>query len=80
YKNLLTVLSLGESDAQLSKLLKMKEFGVKKSREQAERLGAKTLEKNVDYIYSRIADLKCGRLTPQSALLLVQNSIFFGLG
>ena len=64
YKNLLTVLSSGESDAQLSKLLKMKEFGVKKSREQAERLGAKTLEKNVDYIYSRIADLKCGRLYP----------------
>lgn len=80
YKNLLTVLSSGESDAQLSKLLKMKEFGVKKSREQAERLGAKTLEKNVDYIYSRIADLKCGRLTPQSALLLVQNLIFFELG
>lgn len=80
YKNLLTVLSSGGSDAELSKLLKMKEFGVKKSREQAERIGLETLEKNVDYIYSRIADLKCGRLTPQSALLLVQNSIFFGLG
>lgn len=80
YKNLLTVLSSRESDAELSKLLKMKEYGVKKSREQAESIGKENLEVNVNYIYSRISDLKCGRLTPQSALNLVQNSIFFGLG
>ncbi len=80
FKNLLTILSSGESDAELSKLLKMKEYGVKKSREQAERIGLKRLEKWVEYIYSCISDMKCGRLTPQSAVLTVQNAIFFDVG
>ena len=80
FKNLLTIISSGESNAELSKILKMKEFAVKKSREQAERIGQKRLEEWVGYIYSAISDMKCGRLTPQSALQMVQNAIFFGIG
>ncbi|MDE7168345.1 MAG: DNA polymerase III subunit delta [Clostridia bacterium] len=80
FKNLLTVISSGESNAELSKLLKMKEFAVKKSREQAERIGQTRLEEWVGYIYSAISDMKCGRLTPQSALQTVENAIFFGIG
>lgn len=80
FKNLLTVISSGESNAELSKLLKMKEFAVKKSREQAERIGQPRLEEWVGYVYSAISDMKCGRLTPQSALQTVQNAIFFSFG
>ena len=80
FKNLLTVISSGENNAELSKLLKMKEFAVKKSREQAERIGQARLEEWVGYIYSAISDMKCGRLTPQSALQTVENAIFFGIG
>lgn len=80
FKNLLTILSSRESDSELSKLLKMKEYGVKKSREQAERIGQNRLEVWVDYIYSRIADMKCGKITPQSAVQTVQNAIFFDVG
>ncbi len=80
FRNLLTIISSGESDAELSKLLKMKEYGVKKSREQAERIGQKQLIKWVGYIYSAISDMKCGRITPQSAVQAVQNAIFFDVG
>ena len=80
FKNLLTVISSGENNAELSKILKMKEFAVKKSREQAERIGQARLEEWVGYIYSAISDMKCGRLTPQSALQTVENAIFFGIG
>lgn len=80
FKNLLTVIASNDTDANLSKLLKMKEYGVKKSREQAERIGQSRLEEWVDYVYRAISDMKCGRLTPQSALQNVQNAIFFGVG
>lgn len=80
FKNLLTILSSGESDAALAKLLKMKEYGVKKSREQAESIGQAKLEKWVTYFYSCISGVKCGLVTPQSALQTAQNSIFFAVG
>lgn len=80
FKNLLTVIASNDTDANLSKLLKMKEYGVKKSREQAGRIGQSRLEEWVDYVYRAISDMKCGRLTPQSALQNVQNAIFFGVG
>lgn len=80
FKNLLTILSSRDSDVELAKLLKMKEYGVKKSREQAERIGSSRLEKLVNYVYLRISDVKCGKITPQSALQTVQNSIFFDVG
>lgn len=80
FKTLFTVLTSKDGDAELAKTLKMKEYGVKKSREQAERMGKKRLEGLINYVYSRISDVKCGRLTPQNALNLAQNSIFFGLG
>lgn len=80
FKNLLTVVASGDSDANLSKQLKMKEYGVKKSREQAERIGQSRLEELVEYVYRAISDMKCGQLTPQSAMQTVQNAIFFGIG
>lgn len=77
FKNLLTVISSGLGDKELASLLKMKEYGVKKSREQADSLGQEKLEKYVKEIYASVSDLKCGNITPQSALQRVNEKIFF---
>lgn len=77
FKNLLTVLSSKESDAALAQILKMKEYGVKKSREQARAIGAAALKNYVSAVYSAISDIKSGLCTPQSALQKINNQIFF---
>lgn len=77
FKNLLTVIASGAGDAQLSSLLKMKEYGVKKSREQARAIGEDKLKIYVSAIYAAISDVKSGIITPQSALGNVNNKIFF---
>ncbi len=78
-KNLLTVYASDLSVPQLAAQLKMKEFVVKKSREQAAAIGQKRIEELITYIYGSIAQIKGGQLTPQSALQSVQNAIFFGI-
>ncbi len=78
FKNLLAIALSNESDAALASLLKMKEYGVKKSREQARAIGEERLSALVKCTYSALSDIKCGRCTPQSALQNVNNKIFFG--
>ena len=78
FKNLLTVSSSNDSDAELATQLKMKEYGVKKSREQAYSIGEEKLKFFVKYIYGCISDIKCGKTTPENALQKAQNAIFFG--
>jgi len=80
FKTLLTIILSDESDRQLSELLKMKEYGVKKNREAGESLGEKRLVATVEYIYGRISGVKRGLVTPQNALSLVENYIFFDGG
>jgi len=77
FKNLLTVISSNDSDAELSKLLKMKEYGVKKSREQARAVGEEKLKKYVSVIYDAVSGIKCGLVTPKNALQKVNNILFF---
>ena len=77
FKNLLTIVSSECSDKQLSELLKMKEYGIKKSREQARAIGEEKLKSIVSDIYLALSEIKCGNLTPNSALQTVNNKIFF---
>lgn len=77
FKNLLTISGSDKSDKQLADILKMKEYGVKKSREQAFAIGQAKLKFITGSIYSAIADIKCGNLTPDSALIAVNGKIFF---
>ena len=77
FKNLLIIVTSADSDSKLSELLKMKEYGVKKSREQAKAIGEEKLKDLVSDIYSALAEIKCGNLTPNSALQAVNNKIFF---
>ena len=58
-------------------LLKMKEYGVKKSREQARLLGKDKIERTVQYVYRTLADVKCGNLVGATAFNLVISHLFF---
>lgn len=78
FRNLYSIISSKDSDEELAKLLKMKEYGVKKSREQARAIGKARLEGLITCIYSAISDVKSGRITPQGALSNCKNLIFFG--
>ena len=78
FKNLLTILTSDESEQEIAKLLKMKEYGVKKRREQASQIGGKRLESYIKCVYSALSDIKSGLITPQSALQKVNSRIFFG--
>jgi DNA polymerase III delta subunit len=77
FKNLLTITESNMSDKQLADALKMKEYGVKKSREQADAIGKKRLLDFVQTIYSLIADIKSGKLTPVGALSIATQKVFF---
>ncbi len=67
FKNLLIMLSSSESDAAVATKLKMKEYGVKKSREQATALGREKLERLTRVLYDVSADMRSGKLTPEGA-------------
>lgn len=77
FKNLLTILTSRDSVSALAELLKMKEFAVKKNREQAAAIGERKLAHMTAYLYARISDVKCGRLTPRNALQTAESCIIF---
>lgn len=76
-RNIVTAASSDKSDAELSKILGMKEYGVKRSREQAKSLGVARAQRLCSLIYSAISGVKCGELTQDSAFRLVCSQIFF---
>lgn len=78
FRNLLSAAVSRLTDAQYAKENDMKEFAVKKNREQAHMIGVENLKSYVNLFYSSIADVKNGFITPQSALLKCETSIFFG--
>ena len=57
--------------------LKMKEYGVKRSREQALNIGEEKLKSLVETVYSVQSDIKFVKLSPENALQTVNNAIFF---
>lgn len=77
FKNLLSILSSSMSDGELATLLKMKEYGVKKSREQAQTIGSGRLVSYVTSLYSLSADIKCGNLTPEGAFSSALCKVLF---
>lgn len=77
FKNLLTCTTSDMSESELSELLKIKEFAVKKNRGYAAALGLERLKELTGCVYSRIAEVKSGKTTPQNALSCVKNSVFF---
>lgn len=77
FRTLLSAVSSNLSDGQYAKENSMKEFAVKKNREQAYMIGVNNLQNYVNLIYRCIADVKTGLLTPVAALQTCENTLFF---
>lgn len=78
FRNLYAAVTSHESDEALAKTLKMKEYGAKKTREQARAFGEERLADLVTAVYSALSDVKSGAISPQGALAVCKNRIFFG--
>lgn len=65
------------SDKEAAATLGLKEYAVKKRREQAAKFPAGLLFGFYSGIFQAISDIKCGKLTPSSALKRVTAELFF---
>ncbi len=77
FRNLYTISCSNESDQSLAETLKMKEYGVKKSRGQATAIGRAALKSHITALYRCASDFKSGLLSPEAALSMALNEIFF---
>jgi len=77
YKNLYDSLCLTCSDAEAAKKLGAKEYAVKKNRQTARAMGKEKIKRYIDLFYSAAADIKSGKMSPDSAFKLITAKIFF---
>ncbi len=77
FKGLYEVSLSRGSDREIAAALGMKEYGVRKQREQAAKFeGGKLLEVYGE-VYGAISKIKCGELTPAAAMKAVTAKLFF---
>lgn len=77
YKNLYDCFVSEKSDAETAKLMGVKEYAVKKNRQQAGRIGKDALKKYCSVFYDAVADIKSGNVSMKSALAVAIAKIFF---
>ncbi len=65
------------SDQEVATALGMKEYAARKNREQAAKFGKDRLLQLYNAVYGAISDVKCGLVTPASALKTVTARLFF---
>lgn len=65
------------NDKEVAVALAMKEYAVKKNREQAAKLGTKEILRLYNEVYDAVCGIKCGVLTPASALKSITAKLFF---
>lgn len=68
------------TDKEAAQTLGLKEYGVKKNREQAQRIGRDALKGHYLALYDAVANVKSGVYTPPSALKTAVARLFFGAG
>lgn len=78
FKNLLTVLVSDKSQIELADMLKMKDFIVNKTRQQAKAMGKERLIRLIDGLYNIASDSKGGLITAAGALESAYAQVFFG--
>lgn len=66
------------SDKEVAAALGIKEYAAKKNREQAAKFSNGALLALYNEVYGAISGIKCGELTPSSALKTVTARLFFG--
>ncbi len=77
YKGLYEVAISRGSDKEVALALGMKEYAVKKNREQAGKYDKETLLDFYNLTYGAVSRIKCGELTPAAALKSVTAALFF---
>ena len=77
FKGLYEVAISRGSDGEIASALGLKEYAVKKNREQAAKFSKEELLGYYDAVYGAISSLKCGELTPTAALKWVTAKLFF---
>ncbi len=77
FKSLYEVSICRGSDGEVATALGLREYAVKKNREQAAKFTKEEILGYYNTVYSAICDLKCGELTPSGALKAVVAKLFF---
>jgi DNA polymerase-3 subunit delta len=77
FKGVYEVSIMKGSDAEIAAALGLREFAVKKNREQAKSFGRERLAYLYKSVFEAISGFKCGELTQNAALKLVTAKIFF---
>ena len=77
FKSLYEVSICRGSDGEVATALGLREYAVKKNREQAAKFTKEEILGYYNTVYSAICDLKCGDLTPSGALKAVVAKLFF---
>ena len=78
FKNLLTVLVSDKSQEVLCSMLKMKDFALTKTRQQARAMGKDRLIRLIDGLYNVASSTKSGLITPAGSLESAFAQVFFG--
>lgn len=78
FKTLYEVKLMRGTDGSIAAELGLKEFAVKKNREQASKFTKEELFVCYDAIFQSVSAIKCGELTPNAALKQVTARIFLG--
>ncbi|MBQ8291352.1 MAG: DNA polymerase III subunit delta [Clostridia bacterium] len=77
FKDLYEISLLRGSDRELAATLGIKEYAVKKKREQVQQFPKGALLKTYEGMYGAISGIKCGKMTPDSALKTATARLFF---
>ena len=77
FKTLYEVAISKGSDGEIAAALGLKEYAVKKNREQAAKFTKEQLLDFYNAVYGGISAIKCGELTPSAALKAVTPKLFF---
>jgi len=77
FKTVYEVSLMKGSEKEVAVALGLKEYAVRKTREQASKLTSAQLLSVYGSIYSVISEVKCGEITPSSALKKVIAVLFF---
>ncbi len=77
FKGLYDVSLCRGKDSEAATALGLKEYAVKKNREQAAKFTKEQLLGYYDAVYGAISGIKCGELTPSAAMKAVTAKLFF---
>lgn len=77
FKNLLTSITSELPQSEIAKQLKMTDYVLGKTRQQAKMMGKERLERFINSLYAISSSVKCGLITADGALQAAVSNVFF---